>query len=128
MDSDVVQAARAYLGVRFHHQGRGPNGLDCAGLVVRAYADCGVQLADARGYSRTPHAGMLAEQLKQSFRQVQEPQPGDVLLMAFAGEPQHLAIYAGRTVIHSYERAGGVVEHRYALVWQARVRGVYRYV
>lgn len=102
--------------------------MDCAGLVVLAYRDAGLPVIDLKAYGRTPYRNMLAQALSKSFKTVQTPQDGDVLLMAFTGEPQHLAIYAGRTIIHSYERAGKVVEHRFASVWQARVRGVYRRV
>lgn len=128
MVSSVVQAARELLGTPFRHQGRSTAGVDCAGLVVLAYAAAGLPVKDAKGYSRLPHKRLLETALEQSFERVDEPQPGDVLLMAFEGEPQHLAIYAGRTILHSYQRAGKVIEHRYADVWRARVRGVYRRV
>lgn len=126
--SDVVEAARQLLGVPFAHQGRSSAGVDCAGLVVLAHRAVGREVRDAYGYGRQPHDGMMRRHLVESFRPVQEPQLGDVLLMAFAEEPQHLAIYAGRTIIHAYERAGKVVEHRFADVWRARVRGVFRHV
>lgn len=126
MGSDIVAAARQYLGVRFHHQGRSTAGMDCAGLVVLAHADAGRPVVDAVGYGRNPYQLTLVRTLAQSFDRVLRPEPGDVLLMAFASEPQHLAIYTGRTIIHSYEKAGKVIEHRFAQVWQARVRGVYR--
>lgn len=103
--------------------------MDCAGLVVLAHRDAGVPVQDAApGYARTPHRNLLVSALAGSFRQVGEAQPGDVLVMAFAGEPTHLAIYAGKTILHAYQRAGKVIEHRYADVWRARVRGVYRVV
>lgn len=126
MDNKVVECARQYIGVPFQHQGRSTAGLDCGGLVVVAYRDAGIEVADVKGYSRYPGGGSLQRVLGRSFHLVSKPHPGDVLLMAFGREPEHLAIYAGRTIIHSYERVMKVVEHRFALVWQARVRGVYR--
>lgn len=58
---------------------------------------------------------------------VAESIPGDVLLMRFKNDPQHLAIFAGETIIHSYSTVGMVCEHRLADVWIARIVGVYRF-
>ncbi len=39
---DFVRVARSYIGTPFHHQGRLPGvGLDCAGVIVCALAECG---------------------------------------------------------------------------------------
>lgn len=46
MPAPQVVAARKYLGVRFRHRGRSSTGLDCVGLVMRSWYDCGVKLAD----------------------------------------------------------------------------------
>jgi cell wall-associated NlpC family hydrolase len=51
---------------------------------------------------------------------------GDLLLMRFSGEPQHLAIYTGDTIIHAYERVGKVVEHGMDAAWRRRIVRVYR--
>ena len=47
--------------------------------------------------------------------------------MRFSGEPQHLAIFTGENIIHSYESVGKVCEHRMADVWAVRIVRVYRF-
>lgn len=44
-----------------------------------------------------------------------------------AGDPQHLAIFTGDTLIHSYASVGSVCEHRLASVWAARIVCAYRF-
>ena len=115
------------LGTPFRHQGRQPGvGLDCAGLIVCTCLELGIPVVDAEGYGRQPVRRTLEKHLGANFERVKDMQPGDFLLMAFAEEPQHIAVYAGDTIIHAYERIGKVVEHRFASVWRSRVRGIYR--
>lgn len=130
---DLISAARAMLGTPFHHQGRAPGvGLDCAGLLVVACQQQGVACEDMGGYGRQPRDGMLESMLDRQpclERVPLEPlQAGDVLLMRFRTEPQHLALFAGATVIHAYESAGGVVEHVLDDAWRRRIVRVYRFV
>ena len=131
-ETDIIQLARAQLGTPFKHQGRVPGlALDCAGLFVVVASALGLQVLDEQGYGRTPWQGLLEQCIaRQPFlREVPkgEMRAGDVLLMRFTGEPQHIAIHAGATVIHAYESVGRVVEHRLADVWRARVVRVYRF-
>jgi cell wall-associated NlpC family hydrolase len=123
-----VQAARAWVGTPFVHQGRAKGvGADCGGLVVGAAREAGLCVQDVTGYGREPHRGMLQRILLRQFLVVREPAPGDLLLMRFAAEPQHLAILAGSSIIHAYEHHGRVIEHRYADVWRARTVAAYRF-
>lgn len=50
MAHPLVESARKYLGTKFVHQGRTSHGLDCVGLGMKAFRDCGVILKDFRGY------------------------------------------------------------------------------
>jgi cell wall-associated NlpC family hydrolase len=129
---DIICSARAYLGVPFRHQGRTPPlALDCAGLFVQVCLDLGLPVLDEQGYGRNPFRGLLEQCISRQtflFRVPKEQmQAGDVLLMKFEGEPQHIAIHAGSTMIHSYEHAGRVVEHRISSMWRARIVHVYRF-
>ncbi|OYW62746.1 MAG: hypothetical protein B7Z31_00300 [Rhodobacterales bacterium 12-65-15] len=56
-----------------------------------------------------------------------KPEAGGLMLMRFGKEPQHLAICAGDTMIHSYGSVGKVVEHRFSDVWRARVVKSYKF-
>ena len=127
---DILTVARSFLGTPFRHQGRIPGlALDCAGLVVSVAKSIGADYIDRPGYSRNPSGGMLESALDDQpcLERVQDRQPGDVLLMRFAGEPQHLAIFTGDNIIHSYESVGKVCEHRMADVWAVRIVRVYRF-
>ncbi len=133
MTSDrIIDAARACIGTPFRHQGRIPGvALDCAGLVIAVANALGVAYVDQQGYSRTPANGRLEcaldDQPCLERIAAMDRQPGDVLLIRFAGDPQHLAIFAGDTLIHSYARVGSVCEHRLASVWAARIVCAYRF-
>ena len=129
---DIIKAARACLDTPFKHQGRLPGrALDCAGLIVAVAQAIGADYRDVAGYGRSPAGNLLQSKLDEQpclhGVPVLERQPGDVLLMRFTGDPQHLAIDAGDNIIHSYAQVGKVCEHRMADVWAARIVRVYRF-
>lgn len=128
----IVSAARGLIGTPFVHQGRIPGrALDCAGLVVAVAQSLGVQYIDQTGYSRNPSGGLLETALddQPGIERVptSERAPGDILLMRFSGDPQHLAILAGDTIIHAWEAPGIVCEHDLTDLWVRRIVRVYRF-
>jgi len=123
--ADFVAAARSYVGVPFRHQGRTRHGVDCIGLVVCAARDIGLTLADRTDYPRDPN-GLLPLEMARQFAPVESPQAGDILLMRFRGEPQHVAILAGAALIHGYASIGRVVEHGMDAKWRRRIVAAYR--
>lgn len=133
IDPDRILAiARSYLKTPFRHQGRVPgHALDCAGLVISVAKELGVEHFDVAGYGPYPSGKALEANLdSQPCLQripIAERQPGDILLMRFSSDPQHLAIDAGENVIHSYELVGAAVEHRLSSSWRARIVRVYRF-
>lgn len=127
-----IASARLQVGTPFVHQGRVPGvGLDCVGLTVHAASRAGFALVDQTGYGRSPANGMLEMALdyQDSLERVYgELEPGDILLMRFHREPQHLAIYTERdTIIHGYEGVTIVCEHRMSSDWVKRIVRVYRF-
>ena len=105
----AVAEARALLGVRFAHQGRhAQHGLDCLGLLLVVaerigllFDGMGAMALDRRDYSSRPDAMLLKAQLNTwLLPQWDAPEPGDVLLLAIHGEPQHLAL------VSDYPQAG----------------------
>jgi cell wall-associated NlpC family hydrolase len=130
--SAVVLAARGMVGTPFRHQGRVPGeALDCAGLAVCAACACGLPAIDLHGYGRRPTFGELEAHLDRQpalRRVMREAQAGDLLLMCFSREPQHVAICAGETLIHAYESVGKVCEHGFTDEWKARIVRVYEFV
>ena len=129
---DIINAARQCLGTPFRHQGRLLGfGLDCAGVAVHVARQIGVGHLDVSGYSRTPSNGQLEQSLdaQPCLERVAlaDRVAGDLFLMRFASDPQHLAICAGETIIHAYETVGQCCEHRLSSTWEARIVRVYRF-
>ena len=136
--ADIIAAARAEIGTPFRHQGRIPGkALDCAGLLIVVAAAVGLDYIDQADYSRRPSGGLLESALyaQPCLDRVTDLRPGAVLLMRFAGDPQHLAIYAGFSetyedagIVHALLQARKVCEHRLTDEWRRRIVRVYRFV
>lgn len=81
----VVAAAERYLGVPYVWGGTDPQkGLDCSGLVQRAYADLGVDL---------PRVSRDQAKVGTPVASLADARPGD--LLAFGSPVHHIGIYVG---------------------------------
>lgn len=134
--SAIVERARVYLHTPYQHQGRKLGvGVDCAGLLVCVAKD--LQLGtglDVPVYGRNPQTQALQAVLAQEAHLVQDTSPwlpGQICLIRFAQDPQHLAVVGDidgqLTIIHAYSTAGAVVEHRLADVWRSKVVARYEF-
>jgi cell wall-associated NlpC family hydrolase len=131
----IIDEARRHLGTRFLHQGRQPRtnqfegGLDCAGLIVCTAKALNLDNGFTEfPYGRYPHAARLERTCNAHMDRIplDQARPGDVLLMAWRTEPQHLAILTDIGIIHSLgEKA--VVEHALDPVWRSRIKAAYRF-
>ncbi len=134
--AQVVAEARSWLRTPFAHQAHTKGvATDCGGLIAGVAIALGLlpsdfwerDFAPHAGYPRTPGAGLVSALCQRFLRPVHtRPDHGDVLLLRFSAEPQHLAIvtpyrHGGLAMIHAYSRARSVVEHRLADVWRARI-------
>ncbi len=137
--SELVESARKYMGVKFRHRGRSSTRLDCVGLAVRAYADCGVELKDYLLYGKEPHQDGLVSRIKEALGEPvqvapvkrQLIRPGDILVMRYRVEPHHIAIatdylYGGLAMIHADGHNKCVVEHRLTDDMVRRITHVFR--
>ncbi|GIM92326.1 transglycosylase SLT domain-containing protein [Paractinoplanes toevensis] len=83
--ADVVAAAKKYLGTPYVFGSTNPDkGLDCSGLVQRAYADLGIQL---------PRNSWQQAKAGQPVASMADAKPGDIL--AFDSPVDHVGIYLG---------------------------------
>lgn len=137
----IVACARHFLGVRFTHQGRSGEGLDCLGLLLvtaeragLAFERTPVMALDVPTYGVRPDVHFLRQRLDRFLVPipVQELAPADVVLLKVNGSPQHLAIIsdypmAGELgMIHAYAPARKVIERRYDPAWRHETYAAYR--
>jgi cell wall-associated NlpC family hydrolase len=125
----IIDEARTWLNVRWVHQGRSRAGIDCIGIVIKVAHALGIFAFDTFDYSRQPDPNRLRELLGEHMEKIaiDEARIGDILLMRFEREPQHVAIVSDIGMIHAYAQARRVVEHRLDSLWKSRVVGAYRY-
>lgn len=135
----LVLAARRYYGVRFRHRGRRPDKLDCVGLVLVAYRDCGVELQDFCLYGREPDITRWRAAMESNLGAPVAAGPlrtgdvlrmGDVVAMRTLRHPHHLAIVGdhpeGLSLIHASGEHGFVTEHLLDPSYLRRISHVYR--
>lgn len=134
--AEVIAAARELLGVPYHHQGRNPvAGLDCVGLAVVVAQRLGIAVADVTGYPMTGNGDLLLRSLGAQYRRVpvEEAEPSDLIACRIrpGGRATHMGILTDRAeglgLLHTYARAGKVVEHGFVSPWTERTVAVYRW-
>jgi cell wall-associated NlpC family hydrolase len=114
------------VGVPFAYGGRGPDALDCYGLVMECARREGVELPDF-GHSKDQAEimAMMVASLPQ-WRQI-EQRHGAVAFMR-VGRTTHVGyVFGPNHMIHAWEDSGGVTIVRLA-DWQHRILGFYEYV
>ncbi len=130
---DIVTEARSWLGVKWLHQGRSREGVDCAGLVIKVAHGLGLTDFDTADYARQATDETMLGLCREHLTPISlaDIEPGDVLVMRFDNQ-RHIGIagdylYGGLSLIHAYASARQVVEHRLDSVWLARVIGAFRF-
>ena len=94
--TDIVRAARDYLGVRYVWGGNTPRAFDCSGFTRYVFARYGIALPrtahEQAAFGDAPFPGDL--------------RPGDLLFFSGGQGAQHIAIYVGGdTIIHASSSA-----------------------
>lgn len=117
--ADIVTTARAWLGVRWAHQGRSRAGVDCVGLVIMVARACRGSQFDVLDYPRLASDERMlktADAVLHRRPGVAALRPGDVVVMHYH-QQRHMGIVApyvfgGLSLIHAYAPARKVVETR----------------
>lgn len=122
----VIAEARDWVGVPFVHQGRNSYGIDCVGLPIVVCQALGIIGPDFEitNYGRTP-TGELLPRLRSYCQPIPKAVPGSLLVIAWTRLAAHVAICAGETMIHAYERVGRVIEHGYRGRWVRMTHSVW---
>lgn len=134
--AEVVEIARTWLATPYRHQASVKGlGVDCVGFLVGVALEAGLishELAAAlpTDYSRQPSGGQLRRAMAQHMTPIPiaTVEPGDVCLVAFVVEEQHLVMItrpSPLSIIHCGRQ--GVVEHRMDEAWRRRITRAYRF-
>jgi len=122
--SQIVDAARSWVGVPFLHQGRNRHGVDCVGLAVVVMSELGLGSYDFTGYARRPESrDFLQHMLAGGGIRIplDAARPGDVIAFRDSITPCHLAIVSEKSavlhLIHAHALRRRVVEEPYAHEW-----------
>lgn len=127
---DFIAEAETWIKTPFVHKGRTKGrAVDCIGLVYCTALAVGLITGELPDYARSPQNTLLEKSLREhpALYEVSDLKPGDVLLFRFAKWGQHVGIYTGRNLLHSYEPLGGCVEHRYCDKWESRRVATFRF-
>jgi len=126
----LIHSARNFMGVPFVHQGRSIEGVDCAGLLILAHRECGLEAPDMGGYARTPNGNELRTHIETAnvIARSTYSTPGAIVLFRFKNEPQHVGLSTGKTLIHSFSQVGKVVEHNWDDIWIRRIVCSYKHI
>lgn len=111
MVSNFAERARGLVGTRFRPQGRGPDGLDCVGVILATF---GIPAAGIRNNYKLGGEDPveLDAALLRHFRRLRPRQlaAGDVMLMTIAQRQIHLGVRTASGFVHAHARLRRVVE------------------
>ena len=136
--TDIVAQARSWISVKWRHQGRSREGIDCAGLVIKVAHELGLTEFDTADYSRQATDETMLEMCREHLVEISRSDagPGDVVVMRFAHQ-RHIGILGdypsgGVSLIHAYSNAPRrVVEHLFNDDWlrtqRAELIGCFRF-
>ncbi len=128
--------ARA-IRVPFMDKGSDWDAWDCWGMFLIFYRDVlGVTLPSyTESYQDAGHSAESRQRLSTLFaanmgawRRVDEPEPGDGVLLLIGGRPIHVGLaLGGGLMLHTECRINTVIERLASPMWAKRIEGFYRY-
>lgn len=136
--AQIIDEARAWIGTPYAHQGRELHvAVDCIGLVFGVMRNLALgdevfwERVERRWgvYKRIPDGHTLHDAFSLFLPEYprHRAQPGDMLLIRFAGAPRHTAILTEQnTIIHAYSNVKRCVENRWAGPWKNDTTGAFR--
>jgi len=110
----LIAQSRLYVrNVRWRHQGRTVQGVDCIGLFYLAAKEIGCILTMPTNYTLDPSHANLRLCMESLCEEIKYDQilPGDFALVRYVAKPTHLVMITDRGILHSSAESRGVVEH-----------------
>ena len=125
----IVDWARKYIGLDYKLGAIGPDKFDCWGLVVWIYRnEFDLDINDGIFYLTKEDR---VEQLRQhigSWIKIDDPIPGDCILILIGGKLPHCGVYVGdNKMIHTIDGMMSSIENVKSPRWKSRFDGYYRY-
>lgn len=120
-----------YIGIPYRTGARGPDAVDCAGLVMQFYRhELGIELPAifyGEEISREGMAAIADDGLRSGqWIKIDQPSVGDVLVFRMFGQPTHVGVYiGGDDFLHSVEGKDSCIER--VSSWGSRLIGVLRW-
>ncbi|HEY2042588.1 MAG TPA: transglycosylase SLT domain-containing protein [Jatrophihabitans sp.] len=111
--NDIVASAKKYLGVPYVFGGTTASGLDCSGLVQKAYGDLGITL---------PRLSWDQAKTGTAVPDLAHAQPGDIL--GFGSPAEHVAIYLGNNMMIAAPQPGENVKIQSVYETPASIRRI----
>ncbi|MGA7887604.1 MAG: NlpC/P60 family protein [Acidobacteriaceae bacterium] len=110
------------LGKPFREDARGPDAYDCVGLLL--------EIERRLGHTLPPIASdtQVLPAIVPLFDRVDEPRPGDAILIESCNPDWHIGIVTGPGwMIHAHVGCGVARERYDAFPWHKRIEGFYRW-
>lgn len=119
------------LGMKFEIGGRGPEKIDCYGVLVHYYKEFDLKLPD---YSYTDdwsgQTELYLQEYAHFFRKLDKDEKleiGDMILFNSKEYPSHSGIYLGEsTFIHARDKVGTKIDSLTNPVWRGKVYNYFR--
>lgn len=122
-----------YIGLPFRSHGRSVDGIDCWGLCRLYYEqEKGITLPSfSPFYDSTEDSKAIQDLInkeKSNWQEVDDPNPGDVIVFNIAGKATHVGVYLGvYNFLHVFKGIDSCIESIKHHKWSNRVEGFYRY-
>lgn len=114
--SEIVVAAKSFLGTPWKHQGRSPKGVDCVGLIYAVAVHLGAIKegeVEIPPYRRQPDGTLLDYFDRYMDRaRLTDLKPGMAVIFEFMGSPYHAGIVTDtrrRAIVHAFAPSKKVV-------------------